>query len=151
MSMRFRYTPARLSAAGAAFFGVTSRHRPIIPITLVGPRGSGLYMGLLDTGADFVVFSEQVAVDVGIGLSTTTSTTLAGVGGTTAAVRFADVALRTADAAERREWPARVGFTAAKLRQPILGLAGCLEFFTATFHGDRHEVELAVNAAYPGT
>ena len=43
-----------------------------------------------------------------------------------------------------------VGFTSAPLRQPLLGYAGFLQFFTATFHGDREEVELAVNAAYPG-
>lgn len=150
MSMVFPFAPARLSSAGAAFFGITHRFRPIIPITLVGPGGSALFEGLLDTGSDFVVFSEQVAADVGIDLSQSPATTAAGVGGA-ASMRFADVSLRTADATERREWPARVAFTAAKMRQPILGRAGCLEFFTATFRGDVREVELAVNAAFPGT
>jgi hypothetical protein len=52
---------------------------------------------------------------------------------------------------ERREWRAWIGFTPAHLFRPVLGFAGCLQFFTATFHGDREEVELAVNALYPGT
>jgi hypothetical protein len=32
-----------------------------------------------------------------------------------------------------------------------LGFAGFLQYFTATLHGDREQVELAVNALYPGT
>jgi hypothetical protein len=44
-----------------------------------------------------------------------------------------------------------VGFTSCRLRHALLGFAGFLEFFTATFHGDREEVELAVNGLYPGT
>jgi hypothetical protein len=43
-----------------------------------------------------------------------------------------------------------VAFTPVRLWRPILGFAGCLQFFTATFHGDREEVELVINALYPG-
>ena len=35
--------------------------------------------------------------------------------------------------------------------RPLIGFAGFLQFFTATFHGDREQVELTVNALYPGT
>jgi hypothetical protein len=66
-------------------------------------------------------------------------------------VRLAEVTLRLAGNNEQREWKAWVGFTAAPLRQPLLGYAGFLQFFTATFHGDREEVELAVNVTYAGT
>ena len=41
-----------------------------------------------------------------------------------------------------------VGFTSAPIRHPLLGFAGFLQYFTATFHGDREEVELAVNGTY---
>jgi hypothetical protein len=34
---------------------------------------------------------------------------------------------------------------------PLLGFAGCLQFFSAHFHGDREEVELSVNSLYRGT
>jgi hypothetical protein len=50
-----------------------------------------------------------------------------------------------------REWPAWVGFTSLPARYPLLGFAGFLQFFTATFHGDREEVELVVNRLYSGT
>ncbi len=47
--------------------------------------------------------------------------------------RFAEVMLRISDGRENRDWPARVGFTAAPLHRPLLGFAG-----------------LTVNAANPG-
>jgi hypothetical protein len=68
-----------------------------------------------------------------------------------ATVRYAEATLRVVGANEQRERKGWVGFTAGKLRQPLLGYAGFLQFFTVTFHGDHEEVELTVNAAYPGT
>jgi hypothetical protein len=65
--------------------------------------------------------------------------------------RYGLVRLRITDGQEMREWEAWIGFTPARLRYPILGFAGCLQFFTATFHGDQEEVTLAVNALYSGT
>jgi hypothetical protein len=70
---------------------------------------------------------------------------------TNAPVRYAQVSLRVTDGRERREWAAWAGFTPAKLLSPLLGFAGFLQFFTATFHGDREQVELTVNSLYPGT
>ncbi len=67
------------------------------------------------------------------------------------AVRYAAVELRLTDGQEFRRWPAWVAFTAAHLKHPLLGFAGCLQFFGAFFRGDREEVELAVNALYPGS
>ena len=43
------------------------------------------------------------------------------------------------------------GLPPVKLQRPLLGFAGFLQFFTATFHGDREEVELTVNSLYAGT
>jgi hypothetical protein len=65
-------------------------------------------------------------------------------------VRYASVTLRITDGVEFREWPAVVGFASGNLTRPLLGFAGFLQFFTATFHGDREEVELTVNPLYPG-
>ena len=58
--------------------------------------------------------------------------------------------LRLTDGREFREWPAWVGFTPARLPYPMLGFAGCLQFFDAEFRGGREEVELTVNPLYPG-
>ena len=49
------------------------------------------------------------------------------------------------------QWPAVIGFSPAPIRYPILGQAGCLQFFDAKFFGADLAVELEVNRAYPGT
>jgi hypothetical protein len=66
------------------------------------------------------------------------------------AVRYAHVTLRLTDGRERREWPAWVGFSSG-IQTPLFGFAGFLQFFTATFQGDREQIELTVNGLYPGT
>jgi hypothetical protein len=106
---------------------------------------------LLDSGADDTLFPEAVAGQLGIDLTNAPTGTGAGVGVQHLTVRYAQVTLRIADLQGRREWTAWVGFTAGRLRQPLLGYAGFLQFFTATFYGDREEVELTINSTYPGT
>ena len=66
-------------------------------------------------------------------------------------MRYAEVTLRLATTTERHEWRAWVGFTSAKLHLPLLGFAGCLQFFDALFLGQHEQVELTVNGLYPGT
>jgi hypothetical protein len=105
---------------------------------------------LLDTAADDTVFPEALAAHIGVDL------TNAPVGmGTTAnmasvPLRYGRVHLRLTDGREHHEWPAWVGFTPARFRYPMLGFAGCLQFFEATFQGDHEEVVLAPNSLYPG-
>lgn len=65
-------------------------------------------------------------------------------------MRYGQVTLRLADANEARERVGWVGFSQAPLWRPLLGHVGVLEFFTATFHGDREIVELTINGKYQG-
>lgn len=58
--------------------------------------------------------------------------------------------MRILRSGERREWTGWVGFTPANLPYGLLGFSGFLQFFTATFRGDRDEVELTVNSLYAG-
>jgi hypothetical protein len=108
-------------------------------------------MALLDTGADDTLFPEPFATQIGIDLSAAPTGEGMGVGGALVPVRYALVSLRLTDGKEFRQWPAWVGFTATPLKRPLLGFAGCLQFFSANFLGDREEVELTVNSVYPGT
>jgi hypothetical protein len=119
-------------------------------VSVLGPGGSKVHRGLLDTGADDTVFPQDVADDAGIDLTNAPSETFSGVGGLPYTVRYTQVTLRITDGHEFREWPAWVGFTTATMKQGLLGFAGFLQFFTATFHGDREQVELTVNPLYPG-
>jgi hypothetical protein len=55
------------------------------------------------------------------------------------------------DGKEFCEWTGWVGFTPVLSNYALLGFAGCLQFFDATFYGALEEVELIVNRLYPGT
>ncbi len=66
-------------------------------------------------------------------------------------MRYARVPLRISDGQEQRQWEAWVGFSAAPLSRPLMGYAGLLQFFGASFLGDIEVVELTVNGSYPGT
>jgi hypothetical protein len=108
-------------------------------------------LGLVDPGADDTVFSTALATQVGIDLSNAPSGSASGIGLVSSSLLHARVKLRIATATEHREWEAWVGFTTTQLRFPLLGFAGFLQYFTATFHGDTEQLELTVNATYPGT
>lgn len=150
MSLRFRYqlfsTPKPVVTLGGRWV----RPRPMCHISLIGPATTYVYLAHLDSGADDTVFDEFMASQVGVDLSNAPTGEAAGIGPRPVPLRYAQVALRLTDGVEYREWPAWVGFTPIRLARPLLGFAGCLQFFTSTFHGDREEVELSVNALYPG-
>ena len=131
--------------------GRPGRPRPVINVAVVGPTGTQAAEALLDTGADDTVFPDWVAGLIGLDLTNAPTRSASGVGLVAAPIRYAEVLLRLSDGRENREWPARVGFTPAPLKRGLLGFAGFFQFFTATFDGHREQVELAVNALYPGT
>lgn len=149
MPMRFSYLSVQAAAPVIALGGRPMRPRPLIGVTVIGPAASLSDRGLLDTGADDTVFPDHWATKLGLDLSQVPTTTSKGVGGQGLTVRFAVVKLRITDGVEFREWPAMVGFVAGAPIRPLLGFAGFLQYFTATFHGDREEVELAANSLFP--
>ncbi|MGH7171371.1 MAG: aspartyl protease family protein [Gemmataceae bacterium] len=118
---------------------------------MIGSGNTYPLYGLLDTGADDTLFPEHIATRLGIDLSNAAIGHMKTATLMSVPVRYAQVLLRITDGVEQREWPAWVGFTPAPLNQPLLGFAGFLQFFTATFHGDREQVELTINSLYPGT
>jgi hypothetical protein len=151
MSLNFPYTTFPTSQPIWTLHGRQDRPRPVIFVAVIGPSGTAVEKGLLDSGADDSVFPDLVALDIGIDLSHAPTGGASGVGPMSAVVvRYAEVVLRISDGREHREWPARVGFTSAALHRPLLGFAGFLQYFTVAFHGDREQVELTINGAYPG-
>lgn len=151
MSLRYRLSHIPMPHPIVPLGGRFVRPRPLAAVRLFGPAGSALLDALVDSGADDTVFPEQVAAALGIDLTNAPSGTAAGVGGSPAALKYAEVLLRLDDGRERREWQAWVGFTSAKSQYPMLGFAGCLQFFDFQLFGAREEFELTVNALYPGT
>ncbi len=151
MTLRYSYSPYVAPNPVISLGGRAERPRPVIPVALIGPGGSVSRDGLLDTGADDTVFPAAEATLLGLDLSTAPTGIASGVGTIPYPVRYARVRLRITDGQERREWEAWVGFTAARLRRPLLGYAGFLQFFGANFLEDAEVVELTVNGKYPGT
>ncbi|HEY7156051.1 MAG TPA: retropepsin-like aspartic protease [Gemmataceae bacterium] len=151
MTLRFPYRNFRPAHQIVPLAGRIFRPRPVFSVTLSGPHGSAAQDALLDTGADDTVFPEWAVQRIGIDLTNAPLGHAGGLPQGSVPVRYARVTLRIADNHERREWEAWVGFTPSPIRFPVLGFIGFLQYFTATFHGDREEVELTVNNHYPGT
>jgi len=151
MTMHFPYRLLPARQAVVSLGGRWVRPRPVVFVSLVGPSGVYVERALLDTAADDTVFPDAAAFTAGLDLTNAPTGEASGVGAAPVVVRYAAGELRLTDGQEMRRWPAWVGFTAARLNQPLLGFAGCLQFFGALFRGDREEVELEVNALYPGT
>jgi hypothetical protein len=149
--MRFHYklTPAKHPVH--ALGGRWVRPRPLIMVTLLTASGTVVREALLDNGADDTVFPESAALKLGLDLTHAPVGEAMGVGSQLFPVRYAQVTIRVVQGREQREWPAWVGFTPARLNRPLLGFAGFMQFFTTTHYGDQEEVELMVNALYPGT
>jgi hypothetical protein len=150
MTMLFRYRLLPVSRPPVALGGRWVRPKPLITTSLIGPTNTWISDGLLDTGADDTVFSEDAADVLGLDLTNARRGSGLGLGLATLSLRFAEVTIRLTDGREQREWLGWVGFTPTKLRRSILGFGGFLQFFTATFHGDREQVELTTNSFYRG-
>lgn len=149
--MRFPYQKIRVGRPAPTLRGRWVRPQPLINVSLVCPTGALVVQRIIDTGADDTVFPDSAAARIGLDLTGAPTGASSGVGGVPVPLRYAQVKLRATSGGEFREWPAWVGFTSIPIRYPMLGFAGFLQYFTATFHGDLEEVELAVNSLYPGT
>ena len=150
MSLLFRYRRVPIPHPAVGLSGVLYRPRPLVFVTLISGANTAIANGLLDTGADDTVFPDSVAARLGLDLGNAPLGEATGVASTAVPIRYAQVTLRLTDGREFCEWLAWVGFTAAPLRHPLLGFAGCLQFFDADFRGGREEVELVTNSLYPG-
>src|SRR5439155_25939779 len=112
--------------------------------------GHGVY-GLCGTGADGLVFPGRGAAILGVDLTKAARGNSSGVNRGSFPVRYAEVGRRLYNPGEQRDWRTWVAFTPVRLRRPLLGHAGFLEYFEAHFRDWRRELELAVAPPYPGT
>jgi hypothetical protein len=128
------------------------RLRPFAAVRVIGSSGQSRYFptALLDTGSDNVVFPWTTVAFIRVALLASTQQQLRWHG-TSYPLRFANVEMQFFTRPASCRWPAVVGFSSAPLPYPLLGIAGCLEFFDATFRGEDHVVELSPNGTFPGT
>jgi hypothetical protein len=131
--------------------GALARHRPIVPIRIVGPLASRLLDGCLDSGSDDTVFPRSLARKLGIDLTGAPEGEAHPVGGARIPYAYAAVTLRLTDGAEACEWQATVGFVDLPLRWALLGHAGFLDYFDTELRGARREAFMTPNGRFPGT
>jgi hypothetical protein len=150
--MKFPYLSAIGKTPIPSLGGSVTRPRPIIAVRVAGPTGSHLIDGLLDTGSDETVFEEWLAALVGFDLTNSLHRDIGLVGRVhPVRVHYVSVNLCVTDGMhEVCEWSAMIGFTTTKLRYPLFGYAGFLQFFDTGFHGDDCEVILVPNKKFPG-
>src|SRR5687767_11679692 len=108
----------------------TNRWRPLVPVTILGPTGTQRFFprAVLDPGADDTVFPLAFAPFLAVTLLADTGHGLRWRG-QSYPLRFGHVELEFSAGAHVWRWPAVIGFSAASIRYPILGIAGCLQFF----------------------
>jgi hypothetical protein len=148
--VRFPYHPAVGSAPETG--EATLLLRPEIPIRVVGSAGSARFRALVDTGSDNTIFPKSVADNLGVTVAPGTGPELIAFGGQKLAVLFGDVVIEIEDEQEKLRWPARVQFfefATTEDQTLVMGHAGFLDYFTATFDGKLCELTLIANDELP--
>jgi hypothetical protein len=103
---------------------------------------------LLDTGSDDTVFPISAAEDLKVRLGARQHTLV--WRGQRHGLAFAEIDMELHAHGNIASWRSSIGFTLAPLRFPILGIRGCLQYFSATFLGDERVAVLEPNRLFPG-
>lgn len=131
--------------------GATIRCKPVIPITVIGPRSQETPQVLVDPGSDDIVFPSALAQRIGVNLAGAPQRQSQGVGTSQPVpIFYAPVILLLSDNVQTVRWRATVGFVSVKLRFSLFGIAGGLQYFRMTLDGLR-ELELIPDASLPVT
>lgn len=152
MEFRFPYSLHPMPRPVVSLAGRLARPRPFIPLVVINPVTAQWVRcrGLVDSGADDVVFPLSVAELVGIDLSQAVIRTAQGMTGTATPIWYARVGLQLSnDEGDIIEWESMVAFCEKSTQYGLLGFAGFLQYFTTTFRGDDEDVELVPNDLMP--
>jgi hypothetical protein len=149
--VKIPYLAVRAKSPLPSLGGSYIRPRPVVAVRLTGPQSSVLLDGLLDTGSDETVFEDWTATAIGLDLTQAEERRVGLVGRTKLLrCRYASVTLRITDGIrETYEWSAVVGFVQTRLRYPLLGHAGFLQFFNSAFQGADRQVVVIPNRSFP--
>jgi hypothetical protein len=129
----------------------TARYRPLIPITIVGPTGQRKFSrAVVDSGGDDTVFPFDVLKLIGVTPRPDTGHRVRWRGNLHP-LRFAEVELVLSDNSSTYRWRAVLAFSPAPFPYPILGNAGCLQFFNVRLLGADLMIEIETNWKYLGT
>jgi hypothetical protein len=114
-------------------------YRPFVPVSLAyGQESTTLLDGLVDTGADAILASDLLCVELGLDLAENEGESTHAVGGKIVLARYKTIGLRLHpsphDDDVYREWQAQVGFVEGWHSDGfvLLGSVGFLDEFTVT-------------------
>ncbi|MEX0702288.1 MAG: hypothetical protein WD069_09350 [Planctomycetales bacterium] len=150
--MKFRYR--RYAIMPSLDFPDGALYRPEVPLRVIGLDGSEILSALVDTGADVTLLPRSTQNAIGGSIDEAATSRIAGIGGREIEVMSGDVTLALECAGETLEWIARVRFIPDESSSDagaILGHAGCLQFFRATFDGHAQDIELLPAPDFPGS
>ena len=150
--MKFPYQRYEVEPSPAFSSGVV--HRPEVPLRVIGPTGDAIFLALVDSGADGTILPKSIGEAIGVALDEQQSVPAAGFGGGQAAVLAGRVEVEVQQGGEHHRWAATVGFVdfaSPEDEHTILGHAGFLDYFVATFDGERHELELVATGGLAAT
>ncbi|HEX2477349.1 MAG TPA: hypothetical protein VHK01_21515 [Lacipirellulaceae bacterium] len=127
-------------------------YRPMVTLRIGGSARSAYLRALIDTGANHTIVPFSVAENVAAELYRDKQDAAKGIGGQEITIIPGRVELELLGDGQSYKWTAVVGF--AKFDSPddecsILGHAGCLEYFLASFDGVERVVELVQIGDFP--
>lgn len=126
--------------------------RPEIPVTIRGPNGSLTLLALVDTGSDNTIFPKSVADFLGILIEAENTQSASTFGGARIQLFLGEAMLQIEADEITARWPTTVSFfdsASPEHETVVVGHAGFLDYFTATFDGLLCELTLIPNDQLP--
>ena len=149
--MRFPYQHYRTPPSPVD--GSEELWRPEIPLHLFGEKSELFTYGLLDSGADGVLISRNIADDIGVRMDETLRWSVRGVSGESLEAVLGHVEIEVMDHQESMCWLMPVGVVTfddpANDDIVLLGQTGFLQYFDTRLFGAKHVVELLSNDTLP--
>ena len=148
--MKFRYASYEVDPSPTLPSGVV--HRPEVAIEVIGPRRTETIQALVDTGSDETVFPVSLARAIEVQLEGASAGLASAVSGHAIELLPGRIDLLISDGRQTYRWPTMVAFLDFEQSEDevaLLGYAGFLEFFRATFDSHERELELTPNERFP--
>ena len=127
----------------------SARWKPIVPIRVAKPGADfrDFDRALIDTGADDTVFPAALVDILGIDLLPDSHHQIRWHGNAYP-IRYGSVQFQLNTPEGNLCWNATIAFSAARLRYPLLGQAGFLQYFDVAFSGCDHLLQLEPNREF---
>jgi hypothetical protein len=148
--MRFRYWPYDVGISPSRPEGIL--YRPVVPVRIIGRSGSARLLALVDTGSDDTLFARSIGETIGARIDQEPSWAIQGIGGHEIGAARGEIEIEISDGRSVLRWLQPVGFLSMPTSEDelaVLGHAGFLQYFRASFDSERHELTLRPNRSFP--